>query len=379
MRFFAVLLILVLPLTTHAQKDDAKAEQALRAGDMAKAKMHIDQFFKGENNATDAKQWVLKGDIYYGIALSTEKLSADLKENATSKAYDAYKKAIELEPNKKSIATKVERNLPILSQVAIGNGLNYYNDKLYEKAIAEFKTSASIDEQLGQTNGMTLFNIGLSYDGLKELSQSVGFYRKAKSKGYKPETCCSFIVSNLSLLNKQEEAENELAMCRKEFPKNNDLLNRDLNLQLQKGNFEQAQNLLIESKLQAPDNAIIYYTSGYVNEVLKNSAQAELDYKKAIELNSGYFEAYYSLGVLYFNLGADIIQTTAEITDDKQYAVEKEKGLGFLKRAKPYLEKAHTLKSEDINPILALQQVYINLGDEANYLKMKEKQNKLGY
>ena len=89
---------------------------------------------------------------------------------------------------------------------------------------------------------------------------------------------------------------------------------------------------------------------------------AEADYKKSIELKPDYFDAMYSLGVLYVNHGVSINRMADKITDQKKYDAVNSKSIEEFNIAMPVLEKALSLRPRDRNTMIALKQIYARLG-----------------
>jgi len=91
------------------------------------------------------------------------------------------------------------------------------------------------------------------------------------------------------------------------------------------------------------------------------------------------FDANYSLGALYYNKAVEITEKMNALPVDKmdEYNKLKEERDKWLKKALPYLEKAHKLKPNDLNTVAALREIYMRLGDTEKSKQMKELYEKL--
>ena len=89
--------------------------------------------------------------------------------------------------------------------------------------------------------------------------------------------------------------------------------------------------------------------------------EAEENFKKVIPLNHKTYKtnALYSLGVLCYNDGANILKKAAPLanSDADKYAVEKEKADARFKEAVDYLEEAAKISPENANVKKMLPQV----------------------
>ena len=101
--------------------------------------------------------------------------------------------------------------------------------------------------------------------------------------------------------------------------------------------------------------------------------KAEQDYLKALELKPDYFDAAYSLGALYYNRGAEMLNRANLISDDAAYRKAKEVAEGQLNEALPFLEKAHELNPEDVSTMTSLKAMYGRTNQVDKYNEMDEK------
>lgn len=112
-------------------------------------------------------------------------------------------------------------------------------------------------------------------------------------------------------------------------------------------------------------------------------ALAEADYLKCIEINPSDTFALYSLGALYLQQGNPIIEKINGLNEKKPDYKQKLDALrgqlkGVFEKAKPYLEKAYELRSDDYDIVFALQQLYtkLDMRDKADEFRKKKEQLK---
>ena len=143
-------------------------------------------------------------------------------------------------------------------------------------------------------------------------------------------------------------------------------------------------NLAIEND---PNNFLLYFVRGNIYDTKQASMlndgkkeesvpffeKAKNDYAKALEVKNDYFDAAYSLGALYYNKGAEMLNDANMISDDAKYKVAKEKADQQLRDALPYLEKAHGLEPTDLSTMTSLKELYARTNQMDKYKEMSEK------
>jgi len=97
--------------------------------------------------------------------------------------------------------------------------------------------------------------------------------------------------------------------------------------------------------------AVHFLKSGQDFQKKNNIAKAAESYEMITKMNSSSYQSrgYLSLGTLYFNNGAAILQKATPIatTNREQYESEKKKALSEFNKAKEYLMKATNLTPND--------------------------------
>ena len=116
--------------------------------------------------------------------------------------------------------------------------------------------------------------------------------------------------------------------------------------------------------------AVLYY------ENKKDEANAVQCLEKAISVKPDYAEAYGEMGRIYFNKAVTASNEASLIKNDEEYQkVRDEVVLVAYKKALPYYEKAHSMKPDENEYMIALRGIYYNLGDEANLKKIEAEMN----
>ncbi|HOV10602.1 MAG TPA: hypothetical protein PLL90_02440, partial [Bacteroidales bacterium] len=93
-----VVIAVLISGITFSQTEVVSAYNYLKNGQLDKAKTYIDKACVNEKTKGLAKTWFYCGNIYLSIALTKEEKFKSLDSNAIQIAYDAYQKAIQLDP-----------------------------------------------------------------------------------------------------------------------------------------------------------------------------------------------------------------------------------------------------------------------------------------
>jgi predicted Zn-dependent protease len=185
-------------------------------------------------------------------------------------------------------------------------------------------------------------------------------------------------LSLSSILRKENNIDGALTTIiegRKSFPENNPLMIEQLNIYLSTGREKEASEFIDMAIQSDPSNASLYFAKGTLNDKQGKKDVAEMAYKKAIELNGNYFEAYYNLGAMHFNTAAEMVNKANDIPPNKiaDYEAAKKKFEAKFREAVPYLEKALELSPKDVSTMESLKQIYTKLNqlDKASEMKKR--------
>jgi Flp pilus assembly protein TadD len=176
--------------------------------------------------------------------------------------------------------------------------------------------------------------------------------------------------------SKKEDQEGYLDVIKRgrvAYPEDSDLIVYELNYYLTNDKFEEAENNLKLAIEKEPDNKQLYFSLGVVYDNLGRTDDAIKAYEKAIAIDSEYFDAVYNLGALYFNQGVEMNNAANSIEDNKKYAAAREAAKAVFAKSKPHLEKAHELDPSDLGAMQSLSQLYALLSETEKYQAMKAK------
>ena len=210
-------------------------------------------------------------------------------------------------------------------------GNDAFNAKNYAVAFAKFS------EYLKQTNNQdsaTAYYCGIAANGVKKYAEAVTYFDIAIQKKFNTANAYARKALALEVLKKKDEYVATLEAGLKEFPTNKTMIKE--------------------------------YTFHFLKEGLAAQKAGKLDvaedcFKKVITFDhkKNKTNALYSLGVLCYNDGANILKVAAPLanSDADKYAAEKAKADARFKEAVEYLEEAAKVSPEDANVKAMLPQV----------------------
>lgn len=348
--------------------------------ELDKAKEDIDLAVAHEKTIASAKAWKVRGQVYYEIARTTEEKFKNLSDNPIQVAIDSYKKAMELDV-KNQFKEEISNQLKLIGVLQINKGIEFFNSSQYDKAFASFASSLAIDEmtQPGVIDTMIIFNAAIAADRGKMFDQAIEYYKKATVLRYEGSKVYGYIASC------QREKGDTLAFvdALKEgidaYPEDNSVLMVELiNYYLNKNLSDLALEYLTKAISKDPENQTFYFAQGALYDKLKDFENAKVSYEKAVELKPDYFDAYYNLGALFFNKGADMLKEANNIPANQQakYDAAVKESFKELEKALPYLEKAHGIDPNEKSTILTLKEIYFKLrNDKEQYMTKYQEMN----
>ena len=383
MRNFATLMALAaISFQGLAQKEVVSAYNANKEGDYATAASYIEQAIENPKANVKNKTWRYRGEIYLNISKDSTLFAAF--PDALTIAKESYMKAKELD-TKGSYAQECQIGLGQVQMAASNAGITQYNTGDFGRAGGFFDLSAEIASAFEATDTMALYNSALCYEKAGNVELAVARYQACADIQYQVPNVFLFI-SNLYRTSGQEDlALQTLADARKAYPREQSLIIEELNIYLTNEEFDKAKENLTLAAEQDPTNEILWFSLGSVLDNLGNAEEAIEAYLKALEVKADYFDANYNLGALYFNQAVQGINEANDMWKPRMTKTEsdaqkklEDDAKALFATAKPYLEAAHAVDSEDVETMRSLRDVYARTGDDDKLLDMSAKLKALG-
>lgn len=334
------------------------AQVNLQDGKLDKAKEAIDKALQNEKDAKKSKAWFVKGEVYSAIAGSPIPAYANLDKNAAQIAYEAYKKAMELEPQKKGYYKDAENAIKTrLYPSAVNQGVNFYKSKDFKSSLKALDVAIDI---LPDDTVAVYYAYFIAAEG-KEYDKFINYAEKMANMKFSPATLKANVYQ-LALLYASEKKDNAKAIA---------ILENGI-----KTYPDWLENWRLLSDL--------YEQQGDKNKTLEF-------YHRAINQFPNNADFQYRLGVTYFNKAVDLNKEinkkkeaeglTGELKDPKKQQKAREYNAmvdAELKKAIPFLEKADQMKPGDFEIMSLLRDCYESLGMKEKKAEMDKKIKAIG-
>ncbi|MGI4739673.1 MAG: tetratricopeptide repeat protein [Janthinobacterium lividum] len=375
-----------LGLATPALAQNSAVTNAIlsqKAGQLDKALVSINEAIANEKTKDKAKTWFTRGEIYNQLLdPSTQALFAKYTKDmqpgeALQKATESYNKALALDGPAGEFGKQVPARLQNLYGLAFNAGVKSYNDKDYDKAVANYKLAS----QLSPTDTTAVLYGAYAQEAKQDYAGAKASYNQLLGMdAYKAKPAPVSVYTRLLQIARQEKNDADAQKVLKEglaaYPNNKAFLIEDLNMSMKGGNGDAALEKLNKTIAADPSNANLYAVRAGIYDQQKKTDLAQADYKKSIELDPNNFDSQYNMGIYNFNQAANLY-TKASKLDLKTYQVKgkplEAQGKKYFESSVPYFEKALTIQPNDPGTLSALQKVYFRLGRNADSKRMEDR------
>ena len=314
-------------------------------------------------------------------------------EDAPEKAIEAYNKAYELDPK---TADKVKEGLKQVSDFCSQVGNTGIDTGNYVEAAKAYETAykAQSSPAYGEADPALLYYAGylLTVDGAnnpKSFVKGAKLLTQAIEKGYADEEGNIYYYLFHCLYGQKEadkanviKAKEALLTGIEKFPKNERILDGLMQLYTSEEGVGNPADLvaLIDKAIQDnPENVDLWFGRGRIFYALKDYDQSIDSFKKVVELKPDMFEGNYYLGVFYTIKGDALNKEMNEKQYSSQAAYDADlKGVNDVYMAAvPWFEKAHQIKTDDIDTLEFLKSLCFRLRDEPGIMEKYNTYNDL--
>lgn len=325
--------------------------------------------------------------------VATWQQSKWVMKDAPAKAIEAYNKAYELDPK---VAEKVKEGLKQVSDFCSQAGNTGIDSGNYAEAAKAYETAykAQSSPAYGEADPALLYYAGylLTVDGAnnpKSFVKGAKLLTKAIEKGYADEEGNIYYYLFHCLYGQKEadkanvmKAKDALLTGIEKFPKNERILDGLMQLYTSEEGVGDPADLiaLIDRAIQDnPENVDLWFGRGRIFYALKDYDQSIDSFKKVVELKPDMFEGNYYLGVFYTIKGDALNKEMNEKQYSSQAAYDADlKGVNDIYMAAvPWFEKAHQLKTDDLDTLEFLKSLCFRLRDEPGIMEKYNTYNDL--
>ena len=372
---------------------------------LLKAKKAIDESYLKQTTTPftkskdETKMYYYRGAIYLDYWMLSNYDTEILKnvisvgESEMNEAtFGSFSKCLELDI-KNQWKSDINNKINIYRNLSINNGVDYFQKKNYSGAFNSFKMGLEMYNVLSLTDTLAMINAALSAEKMKNTNEAYKYYKMCADVNYGngAEMYQSMIrVLNAEEVKNEEKILNVIDEGKQRFPKDYILNIEEFNYWYSKGDNEKAQQALENAIESDPTNKVLHFNVGVTYDNISNKYHKENKhdvaftymnkaingYKKAIELDDNYVDAYYNLGALYYNQSITAKSVAGDYSGEK-YDKEMKSANEMLKKAIPLLEKVLSLSPSDKSTLTVLKSLYFNLDDMDNYSRIKKQLDSL--
>jgi len=302
-------------------------------------------------------------------------------ENGLETAYDAYLKAIELDPSQ---AEKVKPSLvQIMKEGHVQNADLSFSSGNYADAAKSFAKAyeLSVNPLINEPDTMSAYYAGYIALVNEDFPTAKKYLELVKEMGYEGEPADGelyfLMYHTYDGLKDSVMMENVLKEGVAKYPANSKLNEALVFYYTSTG---QDATVMIPVMQQAlandPNNFVFHFGLGLVYSNLEDFDNTIASFAKSAQLNPEDFSSHYNLAVTYIRRADAMLPEIQAIPMNEQARYEEKLGEfnTEYRKALPELEIAHKLKPEDPTVIELLKNIYFRFRDEspemmANYEK----------
>ncbi len=382
MKKFNILLIFILASSmvafSQSKPKIEKAKILLDKNEIPEAKSIIDEAIEYEKTMDKVKTWYYRGLIYEAIYVSEDPTIQSLSEDPFTESAKAYLKVKEMENESGTYFIFSEQRMNSLYSAAFNAAAEAYQNEDYELAIQNFDRVKMVfpnDTTAWMYAGYAanqMDNVELALENFEYLAEN----KMADQNIHR-----NIIYTYRAVIKDTVKAIEAAERARMQFPDDSDLKQDEISLLIISNRIDQAKEKLTAAIEKDPDDAILYYEMGYINDASENIDEAIEWYKRSIEKDPEFFDALYNLGVDYYNKGAEILREAQDMdleTYQKEGKQVEQRANEIFKVALPYFERAHDAKQDDIPTLETLQTLYSLMKEFDKVNEVTEKLEALG-
>jgi tetratricopeptide (TPR) repeat protein len=223
----------------------------------------------------------------------------------------------------------------------------------------------------GVVDTTLLYYAGMSASRADLMDESILYYEKAIQNDFKEAEIYVFLKQKYFTIGDTAKGVETLEKGFKRFPDNQAVLIELINYYLLAGKGENALEYLKIAQDEDPENLSFIFAEATLYDKLGEPEKAKDTYMRCIEKDPNYFNAYYNLGVMYYNKAVEMYKAAETIKTPKEYGVAKDAADEVLKQALPYIEKAHEIDPAERSTLETLKTLYYRTQMTDKYNEVK--------
>jgi tetratricopeptide (TPR) repeat protein len=227
--------------------------------------------------------------------------------------------------------------------------INCYEKTEYQASHNNFINILNLDklpQMKGVVDTILIYYAGRAAFENKDYAEASRLFEEAAS--YNLEDPLLFVFRKQSLFGAGDTAKGVAVIDEgfKKYPDNLTIMFELINYYLEVNKGEDALRLISIAKASDPENVSLSFTEGTLYDKMGRLEDAEKAYKECIAKNPDYNNAYYNLGVLYYNRAVKMYEDASRISDNSEFEILQKQGDEVLKSCIPYMEKTSQIETK---------------------------------
>ena len=311
------------------------------------------------------------------MAVAANPLIARNFTNPVDVAKESLDKAAQLDPGKVLL---MRQDLDRLAGLFYDQGAAAYGEGAYAEALADFEKSFQVSRMNSIYDTNAVFNAALcAFNAEGSMESAIKYFKELVDMGWDNSAADIYLAEAYLVSGLNAEAEAVMDKGLQRFPDDKNMYLSASSVYIRTGDNEKASNILNAALIKWASDATF---QRYLGVSYKNSgqeAEAEAAFKKAIELNPGYLDAYIDLGNLYLDRGNRLNEEASNLPLEAQEeydAMTKQANEAFA-LAMPLLEKILEQDPDNVSVMQILYDVYVRVRDMDKASALKAKMDEL--
>ncbi len=375
MRKHLLLIVNILLLVSlSAQKPSlTKAYNFFYDKDYDKAKEQIDLCAADEKLSVKAQTWLYKGNIE--LLLANREYNEKQKDenyqirypNAPVEAYDAFQKALELNPKVEALDMMgAQEALKQLYPYLLVRGVDQLIAKDYTGAETTLRKAVESYEMAPPQypmNGELYYYYAYTLESLGKKDEMMRYYQKAIDDGSQNPYVFGKLIDQYKADNDRANIEKTLAMAKAKNPDNMSVKLLEIDYAYWSGDSVKAKRLVdqIDPQVLKTSDEMVNVANFYIKE--KRYEEADRLLARANRIDPNNFVILYNLGVCNYSFSEYYFnrqnQLAVQQGDKTEIETAKELSERYLASAADYFEQARRLQPDDVNLLNTLRAIYV--------------------
>lgn len=271
---------------------------------------------------------------------------------------------------------KVKELYDALKLDLIDQGSNEYYEPDYKAAFKSFETVDLINQKPimeGAMDTLVLFYTGMTASKAGYPEKAIEYYERTIAANYDEPQVYALLKQKYFEVGDTAKGVEVLEQGFKKYPDNQAVLIELINYYLIAGKGEAALDYLKIAQSDDPENLSFIFAEATLYDKMGDMDKAMETYQRCLDVDPNYFNAYYNMGVMYYNKAVEMNKEAEKIGTPKEYGEAKDAADEVFKQSLPFMEKANSINPDDCGTLETLKTLYYRLQMNDKYETVKTK------